>query len=60
MVWVVEPLGSEKFVHLRAGTTTLVVRMAPNVAVKTGESATFVARMECAYFFDKESEEVIA
>jgi multiple sugar transport system ATP-binding protein len=60
MVWVVEPLGSEKFVHLRAGTATLVVRMAPHAAVKAGESATFVARMECAYFFDKESEGIIA
>ena len=59
VVWVVEPLGSEKFVHLRAGATTLVVRMAPHVRVRAGESATFVARMEYAYFFDKDSEGVI-
>jgi multiple sugar transport system ATP-binding protein len=60
LVWVVEPLGSEKFVHLRAGTTMLVVRMPPHVPLKTGESAMFVARMEYAYFFDKENEEIIA
>jgi multiple sugar transport system ATP-binding protein len=59
-VWVVEPLGSEKFVHLRAGGTTLVARMAPQVPLKMGESAPFVARMDCVYFFDKETELVIA
>jgi multiple sugar transport system ATP-binding protein len=60
MVWVVEPLGSEKFVHLRAGPTTLVVKMAPNAPVKAGENTTFLAQMEYAYFFDKENEEIIA
>jgi len=60
LVWVVEPLGSEKFVHLRVGSTTLVARMAPQVPVKMGESALFVAGMDRAYFFDKETELVIA
>jgi len=59
-VWVIEPLGSEKFVHLKAGATTLVARMAPHVPLKMGESAPFVARMDCAYFFDKDTELVIA
>jgi multiple sugar transport system ATP-binding protein len=59
-VWVVEPLGSEKFVHLRVETTTLVARMAPHVPLRMGESAPFVARMDRAYFFDKETELVIA
>jgi multiple sugar transport system ATP-binding protein len=59
-VWVVEPLGSEKFVHLRMGPTTLVARMAPHVPLKMGENAPFVARMDRAYFFDKDTELVIA
>jgi multiple sugar transport system ATP-binding protein len=59
-VWVVEPLGSEKFVHLRVGATTLVARMPPHVPLKMGESALFIARMDCAYFFDKDTELVIA
>jgi len=42
------------------GATTLVARMAPHVPVKMGESAPFVARMDCAYFFDKDTELVIA
>jgi len=54
-VWVVEPLGSEKFVHLRVGATTMVARMPPNVPLKIGEHAPFVARVDRAYFFDKES-----
>jgi multiple sugar transport system ATP-binding protein len=59
-VWVVEPLGAEKFVHLRVGATTLVARMAPQVPLKMGESAPFVARMDRAYFFDNETGLVIA
>jgi multiple sugar transport system ATP-binding protein len=59
-VWVVEPLGSEKFVHLKVEAATLVARMAPHVHLRMGESAPFVARMDCAYFFDKETELVIA
>jgi len=60
LVWVVEPLGSEKFVHLRVGSTTLVARMAPQVPVKMGENALFAAGMDRAYFFDKDTELVIA
>jgi multiple sugar transport system ATP-binding protein len=60
LVWVVEPLGSEKFVHLRAGSTTLVARMPPHVPLKMGERAPFVARMDLAYFFDRETDLVIA
>ena len=58
-VWVVEPLGSEKLVHLRVGATTLVARMAPHIPLKMGEKAPFVARMDRVYFFDKDTELVI-
>jgi len=59
VVWLVERLGSEKLVHLRAGDSTLVVKTARHADVKTGEKATFVVHMESAYFFDKETEELI-
>jgi multiple sugar transport system ATP-binding protein len=59
LVWVVEPLGSEKLVHLRVGATTLVARMAPHIPLKMGETAPFVASMDRAYFFDKDTELVI-
>ena len=55
-VWVVEPLGSEKLVHLKAGASTLVARMAPQVPLKMGETALFAARMDRAFFFDIDTE----
>ncbi len=58
-VWMVEPLGSEKFVHLRVGTTTLVSKMASHIPLKIGEDGLFVAGMDHAYFFDKDTELVI-
>ncbi len=56
-VWVVEPLGNEKLVHLRCGQSTLVTRMAAHSAIKAGEQAVFLVRMESAHLFDKDSEE---
>jgi len=58
-VWVVEPLGSEKLVHLKVGDNTLVARMAPHIPLKMGETTSFAARMDQAFFFDKETEEAI-
>ena len=58
-VWVVEPLGSEKLVHLKVGATTLVARMAPHIPLEMGEKAPFVVMMNRAFFFDKETELVI-
>ena len=58
-VWVVEPLGSEKFVHLRIAQTTLVARMDSRVSLRPGDKARFTARMEWAYIFEKETEQTI-
>jgi len=52
-VRVVEPLGSEKYVHVRTGQNTLVARLGADSTHKIGHKATFVANMEKAYFFDE-------
>jgi len=54
-VWVVEPLGAETYVHLRAGRNTMVARLGCDFPRKIGERATFVANMEKAYFFDSDT-----
>ena len=51
-VWVVEPLGAEKYVHLRIGQSTIVARLAADSSHRIGEKANFLALMEKAYFFD--------
>jgi len=58
-VWVVEPLGSEKLVHVRSGDNNIVVRLDPHVNVQTGDVVEFAARMDLAHIFDKETEETI-
>jgi multiple sugar transport system ATP-binding protein len=58
-VWVVEPLGSEKYVHVRAGESTLVTRLAPDVSLRAGEHAEFAAMMNRAYIFDKDTQKTI-
>jgi multiple sugar transport system ATP-binding protein len=54
-VWVVEPLGSEKYVHLRAGQSTMVARLGADFGYRIGERAEFVAKMDKAYFFDAQT-----
>ncbi|MBN2123262.1 MAG: sn-glycerol-3-phosphate ABC transporter ATP-binding protein UgpC [Deltaproteobacteria bacterium] len=54
-VWVVEPLGSEKYVHLRAGETTLVARLDPHITLMPGDKAAFAARMDQVHFFEKDT-----
>ncbi|MEW6667686.1 MAG: sn-glycerol-3-phosphate ABC transporter ATP-binding protein UgpC [Thermodesulfobacteriota bacterium] len=54
-IWVVEPLGAETYVHLRAGRNTMVARLGSDFAHKIGERATFVANMDKAYFFDSDT-----
>jgi len=58
-IWVVEPLGSEKLVHIRNENDTLVARLDPHVTLQTGDVAEFTARMDLAHIFDKETEETI-
>ena len=54
-VWVVEPLGSEKYVHLRVGRSTVVARLGSDSSHRIGEKAVFLANMEKSYFFDPDS-----
>lgn len=58
-VWVVEPLGSDKLVHIRMGQATMVARLNSRVDLKAGETAEFVAAMGSSHFFDKETGETI-
>jgi len=59
-VWVVEPLGSEKLAHIRSGEKhTLVARLDPHADIKANEVTEFVARMDLAHIFDKETERTI-
>lgn len=58
-VWVVEPLGSEKLVHIRNEQDTIVARLGPQLRVKAGDRLEFVVNMELAHLFDKETGETI-
>jgi len=58
-VWVVEPLGSDKLVHIRMGQATMVARLDPRVDLKAGETAEFVAAMGSSHVFDKETGKTI-
>lgn len=59
-IWVVEPLGSEKLAHIRSGEKhTLIARLDPHADVKTGDTVEFVANMNLAHIFDKETEKTI-
>jgi len=58
-VWVVEPLGSEKLVHVKNEDDTLVARLDPHVTLRSGDIAEFTVRMDLAHIFDKETEKTI-
>ncbi|MBW1713011.1 MAG: sn-glycerol-3-phosphate ABC transporter ATP-binding protein UgpC [Deltaproteobacteria bacterium] len=58
-VWVVEPVGSEKLVHIRNENNVLVARLDPNITLQPGQVTDFAARMEMAHLFDKETEATI-
>jgi len=58
-IWVVEPLGSEKIVHIKNEDSDLVARLDPHVTFQPGDTAEFTARMDLAHIFDKETEETI-
>jgi multiple sugar transport system ATP-binding protein len=55
VVRVVESAGSEKIVHARVGSHSIVVRLDPYIRLKPGEKAEFTVRMETAHIFDKDS-----
>jgi multiple sugar transport system ATP-binding protein len=58
-VWVVEPMGSDKLVHIRLERVTLVARLNPHVKLQTGDTAEFVAAMGSSHIFDKETGETL-
>jgi multiple sugar transport system ATP-binding protein len=55
VVRVVESAGSEKIVHARVGSHSIVVRLDPHTRLKPGENVRFAVRMETAHIFDKDS-----
>jgi len=58
-VAVVEPMGSESYVHLKAGSSTFISRVDAHRSFRVGESAAPAVLMERAHFFDPESETTI-
>ncbi|MEW6263216.1 MAG: sn-glycerol-3-phosphate ABC transporter ATP-binding protein UgpC [Thermodesulfobacteriota bacterium] len=54
-VWVVEPVGSEKIVHVRCGEDVIVARLDPYVTCRPGDMTEFRIRSEHLHLFDQES-----
>ena len=59
-VELVEFLGDEQFVTLRAGDATIVARVEPDVEVKADDRRTFHLHLAKARFFDPKTEAAIA
>jgi multiple sugar transport system ATP-binding protein len=53
---VVEPLGSEILLDVRAGTNALVARVEPTVRVKDRETVRLALVPERLHFFDAKNE----
>jgi len=58
-VWVVEPLGSENIVHIKNEKRAIICRIDPHTILRTGQTTEFVAHMDLAHIFDKETEKTI-
>jgi len=58
-VWVVEPVGSEKLAHIKCDQYVLVARLDPHIDIKPGQTVEFVAKMDLAHVFDKETERTV-
>jgi multiple sugar transport system ATP-binding protein len=52
---VVEPMGSELYVYLKAGRTDVVARMPPQVKVQAGQEIEVVFDLERLHLFDEET-----
>jgi multiple sugar transport system ATP-binding protein len=59
-VSVVEPLGTEAFVHLERGGRELVARFESRSAPRSGVDAEFAVVAALVHVFDASSEEAIA
>ncbi len=58
-VEVVEPMGSEIYLHLSTGQNNFVARVSPNDTAKENQDLQVVFDMTKAHFFDAETEETI-
>lgn len=56
---VVEPMGSESYVHINTGHNTFIARVDAHRRFQTGEEADLACLISKAHFFDPESEKVI-
>ena len=56
VVDVVEPLGSEILLDVRAGNNTIVARVEPTVRVKVHEKTRLTLNPDRAHFFDLKTE----
>jgi multiple sugar transport system ATP-binding protein len=54
-VEVVEPIGSDVFVNLRAGTHALVARFGPDTLPRVGETLRLAIQPQALHFFDAET-----
>ena len=59
VVDVVEPLGSEILLDVKAGTSTLVARVEPTVRAKVHEQVRLAMNPERLHFFDTKTEQAI-
>jgi multiple sugar transport system ATP-binding protein len=58
-VEVVEPLGSEILLDVRAGRATIVARVEPNVRVKVHETVRLAVNADRLHFFDAKTEQAV-
>lgn len=59
-VEVVEPVGSEIYLHLSTGSNNFVARVSPHDTARENQDLQVVFDMTKAHFFDAETEETIA
>jgi multiple sugar transport system ATP-binding protein len=59
VVDVVEPLGSEILLDVKAGTSTLVARVDPTVRAKVHEQVRLAMNPDRLHFFDSKTEQAI-
>ncbi|HEU5395310.1 MAG TPA: sn-glycerol-3-phosphate ABC transporter ATP-binding protein UgpC [Candidatus Methylomirabilis sp.] len=59
VVEVVEPLGAEILLNMRAGTDALTARVEPSLAVRAQDRIRLALAEDKMHFFDPESEQVI-
>jgi multiple sugar transport system ATP-binding protein len=56
---IVEPLGSEKHIHVTTGKSNFVVKTSPYNMASPGQNIELVFDIEKLHIFDKDTEETI-